>query len=97
MVMNLVPPIHESAYKIRLVSWECEQRRFNSCNAKIKVRGEEVVGNVNTNNHAADPCRKETLRIKNADVVDAFETLAEDIGNLEYYSIFPFLWAIYDL
>jgi hypothetical protein len=49
-----------------VVSWECEERRFNSCNAKIKVRGEEVVGNVNTHNHAADPCRKETLQIKNA-------------------------------
>lgn len=57
-----------------VVSWEYEQRRRNSCNAK-------VVGNVNTHNHAADPCRKETLQIKNADVVDAFETLAEDIGD----------------
>jgi len=28
--------------------------------------GEDVVGNVNTHNHAADPCRKETLQIKNA-------------------------------
>ena len=49
-----------------VVSWECEQRRRNSCNAKIKVRGEDVVGNVNTHNHAAEPCRKETLQIKNA-------------------------------
>ena len=49
-----------------VVSWECEQRRRNSYNAKIKVRGEEVVGNVNTHNHAADPCHKETLQIKNA-------------------------------
>ena len=31
-----------------VISWECEHRRRNSCNAKIKVRGEEVVGNVNT-------------------------------------------------
>jgi hypothetical protein len=31
-----------------VLSWEYEQRRRNSCNAKIKVRGEEVVGNVNT-------------------------------------------------
>ena len=28
-----------------VVSWECEQRRRNSCNAKIKVRGGDVVGN----------------------------------------------------
>ena len=48
-----------------VVSWECEQRWRNSCNAKIKVRGEEIVGNVNTHNYAAEPCRKETLQIKN--------------------------------
>jgi hypothetical protein len=28
--------------------------------------GEDVVGNVNTHNHATEPCRKETLQIKNA-------------------------------
>ena len=58
-------------------------RRRNSCNGKIKVRGEEVVGNVNTHNHAAEPCRKETLQIKNAikrRAIDTDETAQQIIS-----------------
>ena len=58
-------------------------RRRNSCNAKIKVRVEQVVGNVNTYNHAADPCRKETLQIKNAikrRAIDTDETAQQIIS-----------------
>jgi hypothetical protein len=46
-----------------VVSWECEQRQRNSCNAKIKVRGEEIVGIVNTHNHAAEPLTRRIPRL----------------------------------
>ena len=57
-----------------VVSWECEKRRHNRCNAKVKVRSEEVVSHVNTHSHAADPARKETLQIKTAIKRRAIET-----------------------
>jgi hypothetical protein len=58
-------------------------RRRNSYNAKIKVRVEQVVGNVNTYNHAAEPCHKETLQIKNAikhRAIDTDETAQQIIS-----------------
>jgi hypothetical protein len=45
--------------------------------------GEDVVGNVNTHNHAAEPCRKETLQIKNAikrRAIDTDETAQQIIS-----------------
>jgi polysaccharide pyruvyl transferase WcaK-like protein len=45
--------------------------------------GEDVVGNVNTHNHAAEPCRKETLQIKNAikrRAIDTDETAQQVIS-----------------
>ena len=47
-----------------VVSYECEKRRHSNCKAKVKVRGNEVVGHVNDHTHAADPSRHEVLTVR---------------------------------
>lgn len=49
-----------------VVSWECERRRKYNCTAKLKVRGDELVGQVNTHNHSGDPARKEVIQVQTA-------------------------------
>ena len=46
-----------------VVSFECEKRRNNGeCKAKIKVRGEDLVGRFNDHSHGPDPTQKEVLK-----------------------------------
>lgn len=45
-----------------VVCYECEKRRYSrQCKARLKVKGNEVIGFVNEHTHEPDPTRKETL------------------------------------
>ena len=46
-----------------VVSFECEKRRNKAeCKAKIKIRGEVLVGRFNEHSHGPDPARQEVLK-----------------------------------
>ena len=47
-----------------VVSYECERRRHNNCKAKIKVKGHDVLGRVNSHTHAPDINRPEKLKVQ---------------------------------
>jgi len=57
-----------------VVSFECERRRNKAeCKAKIKIRGEELVGRLNEHAHGPDPARKEVLK-----AIQQMKRLAEE-------------------
>lgn len=46
-----------------VVSFECEKRRNKTeCKAKLKIRGQELVGRLNEHSHGPDPTRQEVLK-----------------------------------
>lgn len=46
------------------VAWECDKRRRESCTARLKVRGEELIAQLNEHNHGPDASRKQVLDVK---------------------------------
>jgi hypothetical protein len=46
-----------------VVSWECERRRYTeSCRAKLKVDGMQVVGRIHEHTHAPDTAKVEVVK-----------------------------------
>ena len=45
-------------------SWECEQRRRQTCKARVKVQNDIIIDRVNDHTHAPDPTKIEITKIR---------------------------------
>ena len=57
-------------------SWECEQRRKNTCKAKVKMQYDRIVGRVNEHSHAPNRTKVEVTKVR-ADMKRRAETTVD--------------------
>ena len=56
--------VHQKNLANGVASWECEQRRRETCKAKVKVLNDQIVGRVNVHTHGPNNTKVEVTKVR---------------------------------